>query len=223
MKLLALDTSTEYLALAVTDGGKVLGRLHKRAPRNHSRLLVPMIDKLLKKSHLKLRELDGFCIGVGPGSFTGLRIGVATVKGLAFATGLPVMAVPTFDAIARNAGRLCGVICTILDARKNKVYGSFYRSDGKDGVRRISPYLLLPADELLEKCEKYDTLYFLGDYADRITRLYPRATVATAKWHPRADEIAALGLELFLKKKFVSAERLEPMYIYSRECDITGR
>lgn len=223
MKLLALDTSTEYLTLAITDGVKVLGRLHKKAPRSHSSLLMPMIEQLLKKARLKLKDLDGFCIGVGPGSFTGLRIGVATVKGMAFVTGLPIVAVPTFDAIAKNAGRTRGVVCVVLDARKNKVYGCFYRSDGNGRIRRISPYLLVPVDELLKKCEKYDTLYFLGDYSERIAPLCGRAKLATAKWHPRADAIAVLGYDLFRKKKFVSAEKLEPMYIYSHECDITGR
>ena len=223
MKLLSLDTSTEYLTLAISDGAKIIGRMHKSAPRNHSSLLMPMIERLLKKARLKLEDLDGLCIGVGPGSFTGLRIGVATVKGLAFVTGKSIVAVPTFDAIAANAGRMRGIICVVLDARKNKVYGCFYKSDGKGGVKRLSPYLLVGADELLKKCEKYGTLYFLGDYADRIAGLYPRGMIATAKWHPRADAIAALGLELFRKKKFVSAQKLEPMYIYSHECDITGR
>jgi len=218
MKLLTLDTSTDYLVLAVTDGARVLGRMHRKAPRSHSSLLMPMIDRLLKKSRLKLEDIDGFCIGVGPGSFTGLRIGVATVKALAYVTGRPIVAVPTFDAIARNAARLRGVICPVLDARKNKVYGCFYRSDGKGNMRRISRYLLLPVDELLKKCRKYDILYFLGDYAERI----PGAKIAAVKWHPRAESIAALGLELFRKRKLVSAEKLEPMYIYSRECDITG-
>lgn len=223
MKLLALDTSTDYLTLAVTDGAKVIGRMHKKAPRSHSSLLMPMIKRLLAKARLKLKDLDGFCVGVGPGSFTGLRIGVSTVKGLAFVTGKPIVAVPTFDAIAMNAARLRGVICPVLDARKNKVYGCFYRSDGKGAVRKMSPYLLIPAEELLKKCGKYDTLYFLGDYAERIAPLCSRAKIASAKWHPRAESIAAIGTALFRKKKFVSSEKLEPMYIYSHECDITGR
>jgi tRNA threonylcarbamoyladenosine biosynthesis protein TsaB len=223
VKLLALDTSTEYLTLAITDGVKIIGRMHKRAPRSHSSLLMPMIERLLKKARLKLKDLDGFCIGVGPGSFTGLRIGVATVKGLAFVTGKPIATVPTFDAIAANAARLRGTVCVVLDARKNKVYGCFYRLNGKGSVRKLSPYLLVPVDELLKKCEKYDTLYFMGDYAERIAPLCGRAKIASAQWHPRAVSIAALGTDLFRKKKFVSAEKLEPMYIYSHECDITGR
>ena len=84
MKLLAIDTSTDYLSLAVMDGEKVVARIHKKAPRSHSSLLVPMIDRILTKARLKLRSLDGFILSAGPGSFTGLRIGVATVKGLAY-------------------------------------------------------------------------------------------------------------------------------------------
>lgn len=223
MKLLSIDTSAEYLTLAVTDGEKVIGRLHKKAPRSHSSLLMPMIARLLKRSRVRLGDIDGFCVGVGPGSFTGLRIGVATVKGLAFVTGKPIAAVPTFDAIARNAVKTRGTICVVLDARKNKVYGCLYRSDGKKAVKKISEYLLLSVEELLIICGKYDNLYFTGDYAEKIKAIYPAAKIAPAKWHPRADRIAALGIELFSKKKLTSAEKLEPMYIYSRECDITGR
>jgi tRNA threonylcarbamoyladenosine biosynthesis protein TsaB len=223
MKLLSIDTSTDYLTLAISDGDKVIARLHRKAPRSHSSLLMPMIDRLLKKARLKIKDIDGFCVGVGPGSFTGLRIGVATIKGLAFISGKPIAAVPTFDAIAMNASRLKGVICPVLDARKGKVYACLYRSDGKGGMRRISPYLLLSAEELLKKCGKYDILYYLGDYAEKITGLNPGSKAATARWHPRADNIAKIGYGFFRKKKLVSAESLEPMYIYSSECDITGK
>jgi universal bacterial protein YeaZ len=218
MRLLAIDTSTDYLALAVTDGGKAIGRLHKKAPRSHSSLLMPMIDALLKKARLALKKIDVFCIGVGPGSFTGLRIGVTTIKGLAYACAKPIVAVPTFDAIAMNARKITGTICVVLDARKSKVYGCFYKSDGKGIVKRVSSYLLLPVAELLKKAEEYDNLYYLGDYADRIAG----AKIATEKWQPKAEAIAAIGLELYGRKKFVSPERLEPMYIYSMECDIKG-
>lgn len=218
MKLLSIDTSTDYLTLAVTDGDKVVDRLHRNAPRSHSSLLMPMIDRLLARARVKLSAIDAFCVGVGPGSFTGLRIGVSTVKGLAYALGKPIVAVPTFDAIAANAKRLRGTICVVLDARKKKVYGAFYNSDGCGRMKRVSGYLLMPVEELLQKGKEYEELYFLGDYAERI----PGAKIATKRWHPKAEAIAALGLELLGKKKFVAPEKLEPMYIYSRECDIKG-
>jgi tRNA threonylcarbamoyladenosine biosynthesis protein TsaB len=222
MKLLAIDTSTEYLVLAVTEDGKTLARLHRKAPKSHSSLLMPMIEKLLKKARLGLGDIDGFCVGVGPGSFTGLRIGVATVKGLAYVTGKPVAAVPTFDAIARNGKLTAGIICPVLDARKQKVYGCFYRSDGRGSVKRISRYLLLPVQELLKRCEKYDNLYLLGDYAERMAPLLAKAKIIKTSWHPKAEEVSMIALDNFNKGRVVSVERLEPMYIYSRECDITG-
>ena len=217
MKLLAIDTSTDYLSLAVTDGGKVIARFHRKIGRNHSSLLIPMIDTLLKKARLKLKDIAGFAISIGPGSFTGLRIGVATVKGLSLATGKPIVAVPTLDAVARNAGRFKGAICPVLDARKNKLYACIYESDGKT-VKRRSKYLLIPAPDLLEKIKRYDKIFFLGDGA---TLLGKKA--GKADWYPRAEIVARLGLEDFKKRKFVKAEDLEPLYIYSKECDIIGK
>ena len=102
MKLLAIDTSTDYLSLAIINGDEISARFHKKAEREHSRLLVPMIDKLLKRVRLNLKDIDGFCISIGPGSFTGLRIGVTVVKGLAYSLRKPIGAVPTLDAIAQN-------------------------------------------------------------------------------------------------------------------------
>jgi len=221
MKLLAIDTSTNYLSLAVTDDEKVLGRVHRRADMSHSTLLVPMVDALLKKARLTPKDIDLLCLSIGPGSFTGLRIGVVTVKGLAYSLDKPVVAVPTLDVIARNAKNFSGVICPVLDARKNKVYACLYSSDGKT-IKRISKYLLLSVEELLDKTEAIGSgkVMFMGDYAPRIS---PAAGVSySGDWHPKAAVVAKLGLEYSKKKKFVTPEDLEPLYMYSRECDIKG-
>lgn len=222
MKLLAVDTSTDYLSLAVMSKGSMIARIHKKAPRSHSSLLMPMIDRILKKSKIKLKCLDGFCLSIGPGSFTGLRIGVTTIKALAFALKKPVVAVPTLDAIAENGKKVRGILCTVLDARKNKVYACIYRSDGTR-LKRLSKFILVPADDLLKKLKKYDNVFFSGDYAERAALLLPGAKVATGPWQPRPEVVGALGTEYFKKRKFVKVEDLEPLYIYSRECDITGR
>lgn len=222
MRLLAIDTSTDYLSLAVLNGDKVLARIHKKAPRSHSSLLMAMIDKVLKRSKTPLYRLDGFCISAGPGSFTGLRIGVTTIKGLSLVTGKPIAAVPTLDAIAENGRKNCGILCVVLDARKNKVYASIYKSDGKC-LKKISKPLLLSVDELLKKLEGYDRVFFLGDYAEKIKDLLPRAKIAVKSWQPRPEVVGRIGAEYFKEKKFVNAEDLEPLYIYSKECDIIGR
>jgi len=217
MKILSIDTSTDYLSIAITDGAKTLVRYHRPSHRNHSRLLVPTISNLVRKSGLKLKDIGGFCVSIGPGSFTGLRIGVVTVKGLAYALDKPIVTVPTLDVIARNGKGFKGMVCPVLDAKKKKVYACLYKSDGVT-FKKISKYMLLPADDLLKMTEKYDKVLFLGDAVSQV------GTEEKIKnWHPRADIAAGLAVESFKKKKFVSPEKLEPMYIYSRDCDITGK
>lgn len=210
MNILAVDTSSVYLGLAVTKNGKIAGYLHKKAEMAHSSILVPSIDKVLKKAKIKIGNIDVFAISAGPGSFTGLRIGVTTVKGLAYSLKKKIVAVPTLDVIARNAKGFHGIICPVLDARKNKVYSSIYRSRGKI-VKRISQFLLLPLEELKKKLDKYDKIYFLGDM------------IGSKAWYPRAEIVAELALNEIKNKHFVKPEDLEPMYLYSRECDIRGK
>ena len=217
MKQLAIDTSTEYLSLAVLDGDKIIGRFHRKIGRNHSSLLIPYIDKLLKKARLKLKDIDCYSIGIGPGSFTGLRIGVTTVKGLAYCLKKPIAAIPTLDAIAGNINKYRGIICPIIDARKNKFYACLYDS-GADGIKRVSGYLLLPLDELMKLVDRYDKIFFLGDAA----HLIGRSSGKMDKWHPRAEVIGRIALGYIKRKEFTGPEDLEPLYLYSKECDIKG-
>jgi tRNA threonylcarbamoyladenosine biosynthesis protein TsaB len=229
MTILAIDTSSVYLSLAVMKNGKVVGRFHRKALMAHSRLLVPTIDKILKKARLRPEKIDYFAISIGPGSFTGLRIGVTVVKGMAYCMKKKIVTVPTLDVIAHNAKSFKGVICPVLDARKNKVYACIYRSDGKI-VKKISRYLLLPVDELKKKLQRYDKIALLGDAIDIAERSFERScssrsqdqTLLRKVWYPRADVVARLALEEIKKKRFVAPGDLEPMYLYSRECDITG-
>ncbi|MBN1527041.1 MAG: tRNA (adenosine(37)-N6)-threonylcarbamoyltransferase complex dimerization subunit type 1 TsaB [Candidatus Omnitrophica bacterium] len=218
MNLLAIDTSTDHLGLAVLRGDKVAARFHRKVGRYHSRLLVPMIDKVLKKARLKIKDVDALCVSIGPGSFTGLRIGVAVAKGLAYALKKKIVTVPTLDAIAYNAKAGSGVVCPVLDARKNKVYAALYRCDGKK-LKRISKHMLIPAKDLLKRAARYKDVFFLGD----ALALIGMEKIKAPDWHPRPEIIATLGRERYLRKEFVSAEDLEPLYLYSSECDITGK
>jgi tRNA threonylcarbamoyladenosine biosynthesis protein TsaB len=232
MTIVAVDTSTDYLSLAILKDDLVLAKFHKKADMRHSVLLVPVIDKLLKKAEVRLKDIDCFAISVGPGSFTGLRIGVTVVKGLSYALKKPIVSVPTLDVIAHNAVRFKGIICPVLDARKNKVYACIYKSDGKT-LKRLTRYLLLPAADLLERIARYDKVMFLGDAEKRIQenmsfeRSYSSRSqdqsLLRKDWHPKAETVARLGMEYFKKKRFTKAQALEPMYLYSRECDVTGK
>jgi tRNA threonylcarbamoyladenosine biosynthesis protein TsaB len=217
MKILAVDTSTDYLSVAISDGAKILAGYHRPSHRNHSRLLVPAIAGIMKKAGLKFSDIDAFAVSIGPGSFTGLRIGVVTLKGLAYSLGKPIITIPTLDLIAKNAGPFKGIVCPVIDAKKKKVYAAIYRYDGRK-LKRLTRYLLVPAEDLLKMTAKYDKVLFLGDGVGLVG-----APEKIKAWHPRASVAAILAAESFRKKRFITPEKLEPMYIYSRECDITGR
>jgi len=224
MNLLAIDTSTDYLSIAIMRDGKICARHHKKASRMHSTLLAPAIERLLKRARVKLKDLDALCISVGPGSFTGLRIGVTTVKAFAYALKKRIAAVPTLDVIADHAKSFRGMVCPVLDARKGKVYACLYKSDGEN-IKRVSPYMLLSADELASRIRaKKGRMAFLGDKSEEFIKNLPTNGPATiTQWHPRADVVARLGLEYLREGKTVTAAELEPLYIYSKECDILGK
>ncbi len=141
MKLLVLDTSTEWCSAALWLDGRVQAR-RVLAEQRHSSLLLPMVAELLRESAIGLRQLDGIGYGAGPGSFTGLRIACAVTQGLAFGADLPVAGVSTLQSIAEQAG--AERVLTVLDARMAEVYWAAYRRDGA-GWRAVSePALALP-------------------------------------------------------------------------------
>lgn len=141
MKLLVLDTSTEWCSAALWLDGRVQAR-RVLAEQRHSSLLLPMVNELLRESAIGLRQLDGIGYGAGPGSFTGLRIACAVTQGLALGAGLPVAGVSTLQSIAEQAG--AERVLTVLDARMAEVYWAAYQRDGA-GWRAVSePALALP-------------------------------------------------------------------------------
>jgi len=230
LKILYLDTSSKFLSLAVAKGDKVLAQTHRKLDRKHSLQLVPLIDKILKKAKISLKGLDGFCVSKGPGSFTGLRIGVTVIKALALALGKPVVAIPSLDILAENAKKIRNSkpenICTLVDARQNKVYACLYkRANGR--IRRKSGYLLMNFAELLKKLK--GEVLFLGDgisvYADEIKKIKKMKPVFADEslWYPRAQAAISLGIERFKKGKTEDVNNLKPLYLYLRECQIKQR
>ena len=126
MKTLAFDTSTKFLTIAGLDDDHVLSSFHEDVGIRHSEILVPTIDDVLLKAGWRLKDVDLIAVGIGPGSFTGLRIAVATVKGFLTVINAKVVGVPAMDAIAMNAPQDKKMIAPFLDARKEKVYSCMY-------------------------------------------------------------------------------------------------
>lgn len=225
MKILAIDTSTKFLSVAVVNGDRVIASYHRKAEMRHSARLIPTIDSVLKKAKLRPSDINGLAVSIGPGSFTGLRIGVTAVKTLAFALKKPVAAIPTLDVIAENARRHACLICPVLDAKKRKVYAALYKSDG-NMPRKISGYLLVHPDELVDKINSMPAkkILFLGDgvdvYKEKFEKLGARAEFYGDGWQPRASVVARFAVEKIRKKAFSDIFDLAPFYLYTKECDI---
>jgi tRNA threonylcarbamoyladenosine biosynthesis protein TsaB len=147
MKVLAIETATSRQSVAILDGERVLAQADQDADGAHVKLLVPTIDRLLADCGLSLRDLNGLAVSIGPGSFTGLRVGLATALAFRLVTGLPIAAVPTLEGLAWNVRETMDPICPILKARTGEVYWALYRwvekGDGRHllqlSAERVSP------------------------------------------------------------------------------------
>jgi len=236
MRLLSLETSTKCFSLAVTAGDKVLCCQDLVLDKVLADAIVPAIRKILEKAKVPLAKIDGFAVGLGPGSFTSLRVGVATVKALAFATQKPIVGIPSLDVIALNvAQEKCDEICVIVDARRDLVYSALYKFQAGKLKRTADPSLTSLPD-VLDKV-KGRTL-FIGDgivlYREEIERLYAQAAAKKPTgcqpvfspekfWYPQAENLAKLALPRFAKKKYDEANKLVPLYLYPMDCQVQKR
>ncbi|HAH78131.1 MAG TPA: tRNA (adenosine(37)-N6)-threonylcarbamoyltransferase complex dimerization subunit type 1 TsaB [Ruminococcaceae bacterium] len=165
MKILAVDSSAVAASAALTQDGKILGEFYSNTGLTHSQTLMPMIAGLLHSTRTPLAGVDLFAVSAGPGSFTGIRIGVASVKGLAMPGGRPCIGVSTLEAIAWNLAHLDGTVCAVMDARCHQVYNAVFRAAG-GGLKRLCPDRAISIADLAEECKSYaGPLFLVGDGA----------------------------------------------------------
>jgi tRNA threonylcarbamoyladenosine biosynthesis protein TsaB len=231
MKILAFDTSTTYLSLAVSSDENLLYEVNKEVKKtNHDQLLIPEMKGMLDKLRLKVSDIDVFCVGLGPGSFTGIRVGLSAGKGLSLACGKNILGISSMDAIAYNIESRDKLIACIKDARKEKVYGCLYRRG--DELIRLTDYLLLRLDEFIDKVKKIKEkenkeVLFTADgvkfFKKRILEALPASYFAQElKWYPYARNLTKLSLEHIRKNRpFHSADEIEPHYLHSQYVNIT--
>ncbi|GAW92511.1 tRNA (adenosine(37)-N6)-threonylcarbamoyltransferase complex dimerization subunit type 1 TsaB [Calderihabitans maritimus] len=226
MRVLGLDTATPVAGLAVLEDGRLLGELFLNTGRTHSEKLLPALHQLLDYCELKLRDIDGFAVAIGPGSFTGLRIGLATAKGFAHSLGKPLVGVPTLDALALNAAGAGGIICPILNARKNEVYAALYVSHNGQELNRLSQYMAVSPAELVDLLEQYEEpVTLLGDGVAVLGTELREKLGNRARWMvntlslPRASQIAYLGLVRLQQKSAEDIKELVPFYIRPSEAE----
>ena len=222
MKLLTVDTSTTACSVALTEDGRLLGEYLLNLNRTLSERLIRSIDMLLKDAGLVVADLDGFGVALGPGSFTGLRIGVATVKGMALATGKPVAGFSSLAMLAMNLPWAAYPVCPMFDARKQEIYAAVYRC--RDLPEPVIADSVAPPDAFLERVA--GPAIFIGDGAVRhreviTSRLGDRAMFAPPSLHlPRASAGDLLVREAFAKGSIVPLADLAPVYIRPSEAEL---
>ena len=166
MRILSLDTSATVASVAIANDSVPLAQYTLNAKNTHSETILPMIENMLDALCLKTSDIDLFALSAGPGSFTGVRIGAATVKGLAFASNKPCVEVSTLEALAQNLVFKEGLICTVMNARRSQVYTALFRSNGKK-LERLIPDSALSIEELDGILSQYsEPIALVGDGYD---------------------------------------------------------
>jgi tRNA threonylcarbamoyladenosine biosynthesis protein TsaB len=216
MRLLAIDTTTGCGSVALLEGPRLLAEINAESGLTHSARLLRTVDFLLKKNGLEVKDLDGFAVAAGPGSFTGIRIGLSTVKAFAFASKKQVAPVSTLAALALKLRDTQGrLLSPFLDAKKGEVYAALYELGGREFKAVIGEGAYSP-DAFLARLPAHRVIHFIGNgvdvYKDKIRAyLKDNARFSTRSFFI-GHEVGLLGQEILRKGRAVTGEALEPLY-----------
>jgi tRNA threonylcarbamoyladenosine biosynthesis protein TsaB len=227
MKVLGMDTSTSCGSVGLVEDKWVISDHLLDIPITHSERLLKTIDWILKESRLGISEIDGLAISLGPGSFTGLRIGVSTVKGLAFSLKKPIAGVSSLEVLASQVSPTPYLLCPILDARKGEVYTAFYRYEGGTYPQPQSSIEAIEPGQLILRI-KEPTLFFgngVKTYGPFLKeKLQQLALFPPPPFHiPHGSTVAKLGLERLERGETIDLATLIPLYIRPSEAEIKWR
>ena len=219
MKILGLDSSGIVASVAIVEDENLIAEYTVNYKKTHSQTLLPMLDELVKMTELDLDTIDAIAVAAGPGSFTGLRIGSATAKGLGLALKKPLVEIPTVDALAYNLYDSRALICPIMDARRNQVYTGLYCFQ-KGQLQTVKEQDALPVDTLLEELNQMGKkVIFLGDgvpvFREKIQEMcqVPYLFAPGHVSRQRAGAVAALGAIYYGQGKTESAREHQPDYL----------
>jgi tRNA threonylcarbamoyladenosine biosynthesis protein TsaB len=232
--ILAIDTATSCSSLALTrgsagsvivgQGGQVLASLSLNSSVTHSRRLLSAIDWLLAEAETDLSMVEGFAVSIGPGSFTGLRIGMATAKGLATATGKPLLGVSTLDDLAFNCTGE-HLICAVLDARKKEVYACFYQADGQGIPRRVGVIRVLDPKKLAAEIQQ--PVVFVGDAVMTYGNYWQDAlgpwfiSAPRTLHYPSAGALGLLAGEMLQQDQCLDLATATPLYVRASDAELS--
>lgn len=216
MKLLSFESSAVSASVALTEDDRLIAQIFQNCGLTHSRTLLPMAENLLQSCGVPLDEIDGFAVAAGPGSFTGVRIGVATVKGLALGAGQPCVGVSTLEAMAWGARALGGELCCVMDARAGQVYNALFSIENGAPVRKCADRAIKLAELAEEIGEK--PYFLVGDGADLCYNTLKEICVGLRPAPPELRYatgygVAAAALPLFQRGDALSPQQLDAIYL----------
>ncbi len=228
MKILGLDTSTKFLCLGASDGSNIF-EYNLQLDRKLSALLTPTIKRVLAALKWRVSDIDYFACGLGPGSFTGMRVGISAIKGFAWLLKKPVVGISSLDILAMNAVSLdARIIAVVIDAKRGLIYCGIYQKNN-NAIKRISPYMLLSIDEFLRKINNGKLngqgVLILGDavalYSANITKGTGKVRILDRDyWYPQGHNIIRLAQESIRRRRISNSFDIEPIYLYPKECQI---
>ena len=229
MKILGIESAALVASVAILDEDITIAEYTTNFKKTHSETLLPMLDEIIKMTGIDCSELSAIAVSGGPGSFTGLRIGAACAKGLGLALDLPLIHVPTLDAMALNIYSSDAIIVPIMDARRNQVYTGIYKNDCN--LEIIKDSMAVAIDELfeilkdLDNKEKIKKIIFLGDgvpvfreYIDKNLEIVHDFAPANLN-RQRASNIAMLGLKMFKEGKSLLSDDMRPEYLRKSQAE----
>ena len=219
--ILCIETSTAVCSVALVNNGNVIALRESLDGQNHAEKITIFIDEVMKEANLSYKDLDAVATSMGPGSYTGLRIGVSTAKGLCYAMEKPLIAIDTLAAMAygfigqqptANSQQPTAILCPMIDARRMEVYSAFFNEE----LEKVSETEAIIVDEnSFMELKQNNHLYLFGDGADKLASLFENDENITVveKFHCSAAYMAKLADEAFTNKQFVDTAYFEPFYL----------
>lgn len=224
MLVLGIDTATRIASVGLVSEGRALAEESRLAAPNHTETLLPLVLRVLELARRSLPEVQGLGVSIGPGSFTGLRVALGTVKGIAYALGQKVVGVATLEALARTVLNWEGNICPVLDARKGEVYTALFHRDRDGQLKRLSSDMVVAPEEFFSQLS--EPCSFLGDGLERYGELVqercgPKARLLPfVSYHPRGGVIASMGWERLRRGEADSLGALVPRYVRKADAEL---
>ncbi len=225
MKILALDASGIVATVAIASEEEIIAEYTIKHKKTHSQTLLPMIDEVMKFTELNIKDIDYIAATNGPGSFTGLRIGAATAKGLAQARNIPIVSIPTLEAIAYNVNYTDKLICPIMDARRNNVFTGIYKRQENhlDIVRKQSA---ISIEELIKEINELgQEVIFVGDGVSVWQEYIQKNIIVDYQLAPiyvreqKASSVIGLAMEYIKEKKYVSSKDFQLDYLRKSQAE----